>query len=264
MVHQDNLRHLGSTLEARPDHQGPPVAELVHGGQADVTDQPWQLKAELVHGGQADEHLMKLSPPTILTPVPAQKTPTRNSKKDLAYISRMTKTLARLESKYSIPVEKRKAAMFIRKPRTKHIIPKEFSAIFHLLCAPEPDPIIVPDPYPTVDWSTVRFKPALPNPESCPVFSASQDPTVYQEKASPWHPGQNYSTFTRENPFGTLPGYTTTHGIVAVPTTPVQGYIYCPDSKRWQLHASAATEDRGTAGGGRPGTRRGERGRRRK
>jgi hypothetical protein len=154
--------------------------------------------------------------------------------------------------------------MFIRKPRTKHIIPKEFSAIFHLLCAPEPDPIIVPDPYPTVDWSTVRFKPALPNPESCPVFSASQDPTVYQEKASPWHPGQNYSTFTRENPFGTLPGYTTTHGIVAVPTTPVQGYIYCPDSKRWQLHASAATEDRGTAGGGRPGTRRGERGRRRK
>ena len=64
--------------------------------------------------------------------MPAQKNPTRNSKKDLAYISRMTKTLARLESKYSIPVEKRKAAMFIRKPRTKHISPEEFSAIFHL------------------------------------------------------------------------------------------------------------------------------------
>jgi hypothetical protein len=131
--------------------------------------------AEVVHAGQADEPLPKLYPPTTLTPVPAQKTPiknlpTMNSKKDLAYISRMTKTLARLERKYSIPVEKRKAGVFIRKPRTKHIIPKEFSAIFHLLCAPEPEPITVPDPYPTVDWSTVRFRPALPDPDECPVY----------------------------------------------------------------------------------------------
>ena len=60
-------------------------------------------------------------------------------------------TLLRLELKYSIPVKKRKANKFTRKPRTKHIIPKEFSAIFHLLSAPEPEPVTVPDPYPTVD-----------------------------------------------------------------------------------------------------------------
>ena len=64
----------------------------------------------------------------------------------------MSKVLVKLEKKVSIPVEKRKPAKFLRKPRSiKHIIPMEFSAISHLLSAPEP--VTVPDPYPTVDWS---------------------------------------------------------------------------------------------------------------
>ena len=77
---------------------------------------------------------------------------TKYFKKDLAFITRVTTNLARLAKKYSIPLEKRKAAMFTRKHKTRHVIPKEFSAIFHLLCAPKPEPVIVPDPYPTVDW----------------------------------------------------------------------------------------------------------------
>ena len=35
-------------------------------------------------------------------------------KKDLAFITRVTNSLARLEKKYAIPLEKRKAAMFTR------------------------------------------------------------------------------------------------------------------------------------------------------
>lgn len=271
LVHHDNLRYFASTLDAKHEHPVQPAAELDHGGQADDTDLPFQSITEL-EGGHA---VLKPPPPATL-PVPDKNTnippikkdkitPTnKNFKKDQAFISRMTKTLSKLERKYSIPVEKRKTNMFTRKPRTKHIIPKEFSAIFHLLCAPEPEPIIVPDPYPTVDWSDVRFRPALPDPDECPMLSVSKDPDVYQEKDSSWHSGQTYSTFTSKNPFGTLSGYHTLHGVVNVPSTPVQGYVYCPKSRKWMIHATSTTTPGGRcpAARGTIGTRRREGGRR--
>ena len=92
----------------------------------------------------------------------------------------MSKALSKLEKEYAIPLEKRKPRMLKRKIKTNHIIPKPFKTMFHLLAAPDPDP--VPDPYPTVDWSNLRFKPALPNPENCPVLSASSNPEVYEMK----------------------------------------------------------------------------------
>ena len=49
----------------------------------------------------------------------------------------MPKVLAKLQKKFSIPVEKRKSAMFMRKARsTKNVIPKEFNTMFHLLTMP--------------------------------------------------------------------------------------------------------------------------------
>ena len=103
--------------------------------------------------------------------------------------------------------------MFTRKPKTRDIIPKEFSAISHFLCAPKPEPVIILDPYPTVDWSTVRFRPALPDPDECPVYSVSKDQTVHQERAISWHSGQTCAIFNDKHPFGTLPGYHTMHGV---------------------------------------------------
>ena len=64
--------------------------------------------------------------------------------KNLAWIAMMSKVLTKLEKKHSIPVENRKPAMFTRRPKINHIIPKEFSSIFHLLAAPEPEPVTVP------------------------------------------------------------------------------------------------------------------------
>ena len=92
----------------------------------------------------------------------------------------MSKVLTKLETKFAIPLEKRKPRMFQRKTRTNHIIPKPFKTMFHLLAAPSPDPITVPEPYPVVDWSNVRFKPALPSPQDLPLLSASKDPEFYQ------------------------------------------------------------------------------------
>ena len=169
----------------------------------------------------------------------------------------MVKTLTKLEIKYAIAEHKRKPAMFRRRVKTSHIIPKVFSSIFKHLAGPV-DPHDVPSPYPTVDWNAVRFKPALPDPKHIAVQSVSQDPKFYgiTNEVSYY---KSSSDFSRSDPFGTLPGYHTNHGVVAVPSTAVQGYLYCPDARRWVVAATA-----GTRGGGTPGSRQREPGEERK
>ena len=185
--------------------------------------------------------------------------------KDQTFINRMVKALTKLETKYRTPEHRRKKRLFTRKQRTCSIVPKELVSIYNDLAAPEPEAVAVPEPFPHVRWSEVRFKPALPNPELCPVFSCSQDPGFYQEK----HEYRNGSViptvtepeFLRKDcpPFGTLPGYKTSRGVVAIPTTPVGGYVYCPDAKKWVLYAepcSSPSAGRGTRRGDTPLTRR--------
>ena len=91
-------------------------------------------------------------------------------------------------------------------------------------------------PYPTVDWSAIRFKPSLPSPVQCPILGASQDPDVYMEKQAAWH-NSTYNLHSAQNPFGSLPGYHTSRGVVAVPTTPVSGWLYSMELRNWFLHA---------------------------
>ena len=188
--------------------------------------------------------------------------------KDKTFISRMVKTLTKLEGKYLTPEHKRKKRIFTRKQKTSPIVPREFAAIYNVLAAPEPDTASVPEPFPHVRWSEVRFKPALPNPELCPVYSCSQDPEFYLEKREyrngsviPTVSDPEFLRKTRDNgrPFGGLPGYKTSLGVVAIPTTPVGGYVYCPDAKKWVLFAephSPQSAGRGTRRGGTPPARR--------
>ena len=214
------------------------------------------------------------SSPSSSSPVPAlipgsvlkgKQTNTVAKRKDKTFINRMVKTLAKLEAKYQVPEHKRKKRLFSRKQRTNPIVPKELASIYHVLAAPEPEAVAVPDPFPHVRWSDVRFKPALPNPELCPVHSCSQDPEFYQEKWE-YRNGSVIPTITEpdflrkdRDPFGTMPGYKTSLGVVSVPTTPVGGYVYCPDVKKWVLYAepsSSPSAGRGTRRGGTPPARR--------
>ena len=103
-------------------------------------------------------------------------------RKDKTFISRMVKTLTKLEGKYLTPEYKRKKRIFTRRKKTCTIVPREFATNYNVLAAPEPDTVDVQEPFPHVRWNEVRFKPALPNPEPCPVYSCSQDPEFYQEK----------------------------------------------------------------------------------
>merc|ERR1719481_1740647 len=185
--------------------------------------------------------------------------------KDKAFINKMVKTLDKLEAKYKIPEHKRKKRLFTRKPKPCPIVPKEFSSIYNALAAPEPEDVTVPDPYPRVRWSDIRFKPTLPNPEQCPVYSCSQDPGFYLDKVE-YHNGSiiptcSDSDFKRKarhdgQSFGTLPGYKTNQGVMAIPTTPVAGYVFCPDAKKLVIFAEPPSSSSGgkekRRGGGIP------------
>ena len=200
--------------------------------------------------------------------VKGKQTNTVVKRKDRAFINRMVKTLAKLETKYQVPEHKRKKRLFARKQKRSSIIPRELASIYHGLAAQEPDAVVVPDPFPQVRWNDVRFEPALPNPETCPIYSCSQDPEFYQGKKEyrygsviPTVDEPEFLRLARYNgkPFGALPGYKTSLGVVAVPTKPVGGYVYCPDVKKWVLYAepqSLPSAGRGTRRGGTPPARR--------
>ena len=181
------------------------------------------------------------------------KVNTTVEKKDKTFISRMIKTVAKLEIKYATPEHKRKKRLFTRKRKTCSIVPKEFASIYNDLAAPEPETGTIPDLNPPqVDWSKVRFKPSLPNPMECTVYSCSQNPKTYEDDGTPWS-----APFHGRNPFGTLLGYMTTEGAVAVPSTPISGYVYSIVHRQWILHASLPKAGRGTRkGGGTSFTRR--------
>ena len=224
------------------------------------------------------------SPDTLdsrISPVPCSDVPSSVQKrqadsvmkrkdKDKTFISKMMKTLNKLEAKYMTPEHKRKTRLFTRKQRSSSLVPKEFASIYYTLAAPEPKVVPFPDPFPHVRWSDVRFKPALPTPESCPVYSCSQDPGFYKEKREfrngsviPTVSESDFLRLARYNgqPFGSLPGYKTNLGVVGVPTTPVGGYVYCPDTSKWVLHAeppSSPSVGRRTRKGGTPMARRGK------
>ena len=167
-------------------------------------------------------------------------------KKDQAYITKLVNCLSKLEKKYSTPTHKRKERLFRRKKRTSAIVPKEFANIFDYLADPEADVVkLVPNAsYPDVKWNLVKFKPVLPTPESCPIYSCSQDPDFYENYTADPDSGIIANKFYERHPFGCLPGFVTNLGVVAVPKAPVGGYVYCPHDKRWLIHATTPTTSR--------------------
>ena len=84
----------------------------------------------------------------------------------------------------------------------------------------------------------------------CIQYSCSEDPDFYKEKTDCFH--MRYNLFHKQNPFGTLLGYRTTEGVIAVPTVPVGGYVYCTEVRQWILYASQATDGKGSRRGGFP------------
>ena len=178
-----------------------------------------------------------------------KQSPTIDKRKKDPVITRLVSSLVKLERKYATPPHKRKARMFTRRPTQSSVIPMEFNSIYHDLAAPDPEPITVPEPYPIIAWDKVRFKPSLPNPVPCPVYGCSPDPVIYEGEETRNLYNREPPLFQRSRePFGTLPGYKTSEGVVDVPATPVGGYVYRPGTG-WVIYATSPSTERGKAGG---------------
>ena len=114
---------------------------------------------------------------------------------------------------------------------------------------------------PRIDFHQVKphLHRKLPKPDLLPVQACSIDPALYtkctgsihcdKEHDGSRHFGATYaehasrSKFTESSvPFGALPGFVTSLGVVAVPEEPIGGYVYDGGSgsaTRWRLHAQA-------------------------
>ena len=105
---------------------------------------------------------------------------------------------------------------------------------------------------PRIDFSKVKphLHKKLPQPVSIAVQGCYSDPASQsQETCSKclWRLGDRNGNSSEYNkyckcgfPFGTLPGFNTSVGIVAVPKDPIGGYVYAGgtgDKTTWRLHA---------------------------
>ena len=98
---------------------------------------------------------------------------------------------------------------------------------------------------PRIDFSKVKphLHKKLPQPSKVRVQGCSPDPDTYQRHLEcprcSWRKGES-SFDVCESPFGYLPGFLTSSGVVAVPEDPIGGYVYAGgygSSSQWQLHA---------------------------
>ena len=105
---------------------------------------------------------------------------------------------------------------------------------------------------PRIDFSKVKphLHKKLPQPVSIAVQGCYSDPASQsQETCSKclWRLGDRNGNSSEYNkyckcgfPFGTLPGFNTSVGVVAVPKDPIGGYVYAGgtgDKTTWRLHA---------------------------
>ena len=117
---------------------------------------------------------------------------------------------------------------------------------------------------PRVDFSKVKphLHRNLPKPDILPIQACSLDPAIYNKCTGSTNCGKDHdgskhyvkkdtlyvehdssSRFTESScPFGELPGFVTSLGVVAVPDEPIGGYVYDGGfgaTTKWRLHAEA-------------------------
>ena len=157
--------------------------------------------------------------------------------KDEEWVENMVKEIERLEAKY----------------RAKYKSVEE-GGVLHS------SPVAIP----RVDFSKVKphLHRNLPKPDILPIQACSLDPAIYNKCTGSTNCGKDHdgskhyvkkdtlyvehdssSRFTESScPFGELPGFVTSLGVVAVPDEPIGGYVYDGGfgaTTKWQLHAEA-------------------------
>ena len=91
-------------------------------------------------------------------------------------------------------------------------------------------------PKPRVEWHRINTNVCrnLPKPTNFSVYGAAQDPAYYESRLSQHHEGLMFH-FIR--PFGAIPGFRTSCGVMAVPEEAVNGFKWDVETKEWVIAA---------------------------
>jgi len=114
----------------------------------------------------------------------------------------------------------------------------------HLEKQTRPDPIHSPDlPKARVNWHRLNpnMKRNLPVPDQFALHGCAQSPEFYISTLDIEHyGGQTLDTklvFETGKPFGSLYGFRTSQGVLALPDEAVHGYHCCPETGTWIIAA---------------------------
>ena len=197
------------------------------------------------------------SPPSSSSSPPPGTSRRRKSRGNIGcdpFISAILRTIGRTSPK---SVYNQHRAEILKKERSEerisNVVPDELRTLWDTLDEEEEVKIIVPDPYPTIDWTKVnkRFISNVPEPSRFPIHSCSPDPAFYEwtekkingsiEKIP--SPFERYHYYLKKgwfeaakgmHAFGSRWGYDTSEGIVSVASLVHHGYIW---QNGWILHA---------------------------
>ena len=173
------------------------------------------------------------------------KSPRKEKNKNDPFLSVITRAIGKLAPKsiYSKEMgEKLKKGRDAKK--VANIIPDTLRSMWEsaesLWVESEEVKVVVPDPYPTIDWSKVnkRFISNIPSPSMIAKHGCSLDPAFY-EYTSRFITGNADNTKpkhqTEKFPFGSEWGYITSEGIISVSSIVHHGYLW--NDGAWTLHA---------------------------
>ena len=173
------------------------------------------------------------------------KSPRKEKKKNDPFLSVITRAIGKLAPKsiYSKEMgEKMKKGRDAKK--VANIIPEALRSMWEsaesLWVESEEVKVVVPDPYPTIDWSKVNKRSIsnIPSPSMIAKHGCSLDPAFY-EYTSRFITGNADNTKpkhqTEKFPFGSEWGYITSEGIISVSSIVHHGYLW--NDGAWTLHA---------------------------
>ena len=212
----------------------------------DETELWWDSSPEFVAYSDADEYSNTVS--TIDFSSDSGSSISSSSSNQAIFIDHVLTFMSKVapDNVFSRRKSKRKKARKMR--RLLH--PELFSIWYYSgqIVAPS-DVSKKPDlsSYPEVDWTKVnkRFLTNVPSPVQYPVHGCSEDDRFYETnyvKSDYGYMTNKGSAFTKDAPFGSLPGYRTIFGVVNVPTSQVfHGYSWL-ENEGWVLHATMPSD----------------------
>ena len=152
---------------------------------------------------------------------------------DDLFVSTMSSAIDKLSTK---SIYNKRKAKKVRLKRLMENVPEDFVAIWQnsdkIFCqAPGQGPKkFNHQPRISVNWSKVNTRAFanLPTPQDVPLYGCSKHPIDYIG----WH--------EKRTPFGSMPGFKTSLGIITCDTIkdPIHGFVYNKDMGGWVIHAT--------------------------